>query len=129
MVLLSVDKLSAVAWLLSAEGFELSDEFRLSSLLVELVVEFSAVVVVDPFSAVSDLLVLVSEVVLLVESRLFELSGELLTDSLWVFDERPSAIELRESNVRCNCVLSAIAVVGSSMVAPAIVPIVAIAFN
>ncbi|WP_270362378.1 hypothetical protein [Limosilactobacillus mucosae] len=50
--------------------------------MVELVVEFSAVVVVDPFSAVSDLLVLVSEVVLLVESRLFELSGELLTDSL-----------------------------------------------
>ena len=61
---------------------ESSAEFRLSSLLVELVVEFSAVVVVDPFSAVSDLLVLVSEVVLLVESRLFELSGELLTDSL-----------------------------------------------
>ncbi|MFR0605046.1 hypothetical protein ACOBMG_06095 [Limosilactobacillus mucosae] len=61
---------------------ESSAEFRLSSLLVELVVEFSAVVVVDPLSAVSDLLVLVSEVVLLVESRLFELSGELLTDSL-----------------------------------------------
>ena len=62
--------------------FESPAEFRLSSLLVELVVEFSAVVVVDPFSAVSNLLVLVSEVVLLVESRLFELSGELLTDSL-----------------------------------------------
>ena len=61
---------------------ESSAEFRLSSLLVELVVEFSAVVVFDPLSVASDLLVLVSVVVLLVESRLFELSVEPLTDSL-----------------------------------------------
>ena len=62
--------------------FESPAEFRLSSLLVELVVEFSAVVVFDPLSAASDLLVLVSVVVLLVESRLFKLSVEPLTDSL-----------------------------------------------